>query len=131
MREYMMIFIGGGLGATLRYFSSRCLFISKFAQHHTWLPIMLINVLGSFLIGVLYVVLVKHFAVSVYWRGLLMVGLLGGFTTFSSFSLDTLLAIENGHFIGAVFNIIFSVGGSICLCALGIILTKQVLNLIG
>ncbi len=131
MREYMMIFIGGGLGAILRYFSSRCLFISRLAQHHAWLPIMVINVLGSFLMGVLYVILVKHFAVSAYWRGLLMVGLLGGFTTFSSFSLDTLVTIENGQYIGAICNIIFSVGGSICLCALGIMLAKPILNLIG
>jgi len=131
MREFLAVFIGGGCGASLRYACVRWLFAFEAHRHHAWSPIMLINVLGSFIMGVLYIVLVKHFAVNAYWRGLLMVGLLGGFTTFSSFSLDAMVAIENGNVSGALFTVLLSVVGSLSMCFLGIYLAKIFLNYVG
>ena len=81
--------------------------------------------------GVLYIILVKHWAVGAYWRGLLMVGLLGGFTTFSSFSLDTLVSIESGNVLAAGLGVLFSVAGSLLMCALGISVARMILNIMG
>jgi CrcB protein len=86
----------------------------------TWL----VNVSGSLLIGILYVLLVERLPVNTELRALLMVGFLGAFTTFSSYSLDTLLLIERGLVIQAL---IYTLGSVVfCLLAtwLGMALTR-------
>ena len=130
-RELVVIFVGGGFGASVRYLLTRWLFTLSIIENYAWAPIMLINVLGSFIMGALYVVMVKHLALNAYWRGLLMVGVLGGFTTFSSFSLDTLVSIESGNIIGACLGVILSVAGSLFMCALGISAAKVMINIMG
>ncbi len=127
-REFILVFLGGGAGSAMRFLLTRLLFVFRFMQLHAWVPIMLINVLGSFIMGALYILLVKHLAVNMYWRGLILVGLLGGFTTFSSFSINTLVSIENGNYIGACFGVFYSVAGSLFFCFLGISLARAVLN---
>lgn len=107
--------IGGALGALMRWggeiLSQRCL--------PTWSYTMLINLLGSLLIGLVWAWLDRSGANSL-WNRLLITGVLGGFTTFSSFSLQNLRLIEQGHFDRAALAIIGSVGGGLLLCALGI-----------
>lgn len=86
----------------------------------TWL----VNVSGSLLIGILYVLLVERLPVNAELRALLMVGFLGAFTTFSTYSLDTLLLIERGLVIQAL---IYTFGSVVfCLLAtwLGMALTR-------
>lgn len=86
----------------------------------TWL----VNVSGSLLIGILYVLLVERLPVNTELRALLMVGFLGAFTTFSTYSLDTLLLIERGMVIQAL---IYTFGSVVfCLLAtwLGMALTR-------
>lgn len=98
---------GGALGALLRYWST-------IGIHH-WLGkgfpygTVVVNVLGSLLVGFLYVLLVERLHASAEWRALLITGLLGGFTTFSAFSLETLLLIEQGQLIKSLLNIVLSV----------------------
>ncbi|TFH73229.1 fluoride efflux transporter CrcB [Gammaproteobacteria bacterium LSUCC0112] len=86
----------------------------------TWL----VNVSGSLLIGILYVLLVERLPVNADLRALLMVGFLGAFTTFSTFSLDTLLLIERGLMIQALLYTLSSVVFCLLATWLGMALTR-------
>ena len=95
MKYLLFIALGGASGAVARYL------LAKWA-HGLWegqLPVgtLFVKVLGSFAIGVGYVLLVEKELIHPDWRGVLMVGFLGAFTTFSTFSLETITLIEAGH----------------------------------
>ncbi len=109
----LSIAIGGALGAVLRYWTSS-------AAYHWWgrdfpYGTLLVNVMGSLLMGFLFVWLTERSALSEAWRGLLLVGMLGAFTTFSTFSMDTLNLIQAGEVAKAGLNILLSV--ILCLVA--------------
>ena len=123
------IFIGGGLGACSRWALSKLLFAISLTQKYAWAPIMIINVIGSLIIGVCYVLLAKHSGASAFWRNAIMIGFLGGFTTFSSFSLNVMVSLEFGNIIGAIANIVLSVVFSLLACAAGISLAKALMSL--
>jgi CrcB protein len=113
--------LGGAIGASLRWLSGvamlRALGPSDFP-----LAIITVNVVGSFLMGV--------FVVAAAQRGLthlspfVMTGILGGFTTFSAFSLETIALIERGNVGQAGLYIIMSVGLSVGALALGLIVAR-------
>jgi len=100
MKYLLFIALGGATGAVSRYL------LANWA-HELWegkLPVgtLLVNMLGSFAIGVVYVLLVERQIIHADWRGVLMVGFLGAFTTFSTFSLETISLIEAGHIAHAL-----------------------------
>jgi CrcB protein len=107
-KTLLLIFLGAGIGGTLRY---------GFTQlAHTLLPMpfpigtFLINITGSFAMGYLFLwVIDKTGHVSLLWRSFLLVGILGGYTTFSSFSMDSWVLIEEGRYWLAVLYISGSV----------------------
>jgi CrcB protein len=114
---YLWIAIGSGLGGMARYGCSN-LAVNWLGERHAWPATLAINVLGSFVIG-LFAVLSGpggRIGASSDMRLFVMVGICGGYTTFSSFSLQTLNLIRGGDMVGAGLNI----GGSVVLCLLAV-----------
>lgn len=104
--------IGGATGAVARYWLTSALY-KQFGSAFPYGTIG-VNVLGSVLMGALFVFIVERPLPEV-WRLTLAVGLLGAFTTFSTFSLDTLILIDQGELMRALMNVVLSV--SLCLLA--------------
>ncbi len=116
MSEIIAIALGGALGALSRFWAV--------ALASLWLDdefpygILIVNVLGSFAIGIVFVFLVERAILPIAWRSAVMVGFLGAFTTFSAFSLQTIGLLEAGRFLAASVYIIGSV--LICVMAAGL-----------
>jgi CrcB protein len=110
--------LGGALGTLLRYLIS---VLTTSAPHELPWGTIAINISGSFIIGFFGTLTLANgkFPVSENLRLLVMVGICGGFTTFSSFSLQTFDLMRNGYIVRASFNIIGSVVLCICAVALG------------
>ncbi len=113
MSTYIAIAFGGALGAVSRYWLHSA--VQRFNDSGFPLGTFAVNVLGSFLIGIFFVLLAEKAQIAEQWRPVIVVGFLGGLTTFSTFSLDALLLFEQGHYNTALFYIISSV--ALCLIA--------------
>jgi len=113
----VIVFLGGGFGSVCRYlFGVGAVRIAGPAYGP--LGTFLINVIGSFLMGVLIGVLARNTGVSDRWRLALGVGVLGGFTTFSSYSLEAVMMIERKAYGLAGAYVV----GSVALGVLGLML---------
>ncbi|MCP5331493.1 MAG: fluoride efflux transporter CrcB [Pseudomonadales bacterium] len=112
MAYSLAVALGGALGAVSRFWVISAL--SALAPHRFPWGTLVVNVLGSLLIGALYVLMTERLALNEQWRAVLVVGFLGAFTTFSTFSLDALLLAQEGLFGQAVLY----VTGSVVLCLL-------------
>lgn len=113
---YMSIAIGGACGASLRYYFSQLIFnwLGKGFPFAT----LAVNVAGSLIMGALYGLIEQGIIeVSVY-RTLIGIGFLGAFTTFSTFSMDTLLLMQQGESLKAMLNVLLNV--SLCVFACGV-----------
>ena len=107
------VFIGGGVGSVFRFWVSSL--VQKTAQSHIPYGTLTVNVVGSFLIGFIIAYIESRSTEFPFWRQLLIIGFLGGFTTFSSFSYDTLSLFRNNEILAAFLNIAGNVG--LCLGA--------------
>ncbi|MEM5537457.1 fluoride efflux transporter CrcB [Neptuniibacter pectenicola] len=121
MQHLFAIAIGGAAGALGRYWVSGLL---NNAEHRLPYGTLTCNVVGSFLMGILFVLILEKAKLSAELRPLLMVGFMGAFTTFSTFSLETVAMLQEGHVISAAIYILLSV--LLCLVALygGLSLTR-------
>ncbi len=113
MITYIAIAFGGAFGAMSRFWIHSA--VQRFNGSSFPLGTFSVNILGSFLIGVFFVVLAEKAQFAEPWRPLVTVGFLGAMTTFSTFSLDALLLFEQGHYNTALFYIVSSV--ALCLFA--------------
>lgn len=84
-----------------------------------------VNVTGSLVMGLLYILFIERMDVGAEWRAGILIGLLGAFTTFSSFSLETLNLLEAGDHLKAGVNILFNVSLCILGCWIGMIGGRQ------
>ena len=116
--------IGGAVGSVLRYLIQ----IQSINWFGTSFPYgtLLINIVGSLLIGFLSFALVERIIVSEEVRFAILVGVLGGFTTFSTFSLETLNLFLQGNFISAVGNVLISVALCLFSCFIGLSLARAI-----
>ncbi len=113
MYYYLAIALGGAAGATARYWLSTT--VERFNSSQFPLGTFMVNVIGSFLIGIVFIVLMEKVHLVATWRPLVMIGFLGAMTTFSTFSLEALLLFQQGHYNTALFYVISSV--VLCLAA--------------
>lgn len=125
MRMVLAIGLGGALGAVSRHFMAG--WISRLTGHGFPWGIMIVNILGSFLMGLLITYLSHHFDTTPELRAFIAVGVLGGFTTFSTFSLETALLIERGQLAEAAGyvtgSVVLAIGGLFAGLWLGRIIT--------
>ena len=120
----MAIAAGGAIGALFRYWVSSG--VHNVAGRSFPYGTLTVNVLGSLLIGLLYVVFNERVELAPHWRALLMVGVLGAFTTFSTFSMETLELLEQRELFKALLNVLLNVVFCIFAAWIGVILTRYI-----
>ncbi|WP_424942364.1 fluoride efflux transporter CrcB [Aliiroseovarius crassostreae] len=123
MTHLLHVALGGAIGASLRYLTN----VGAMRAFGPGFPAgtLVVNVLGSFLMGVLMVTIAKKGGQPL--APFLMTGVLGGFTTFSAFSLDTLALYERGEHGLALGYVLASVGLSLAAIVAGVFATRMVL----
>jgi len=120
---YLAIIIAGGLGALVRFF------VVRLAVNLSWTAIpygtLLVNVIGSFLMGYLSWMLVQKWQVSKELQIIVLTAFLGGFTTFSAFSLEMVTLLEQGGNWRAVIYLLSQIVLCIGMCAFGLYLARN------
>jgi len=119
-----LVALGGAIGASLRYLTGIGL-VRLFGHQEFPIAIITVNVIGSFLMGA-FVVAAAHRGLT-HYSPFVMTGLLGGFTTFSAFSLETVNLIERGALGQASLYVALSVGVSVGALMLGLLAARGLL----
>ncbi len=121
--QLIAIAAGGALGAVMRYLVSNGIY-GWLGRGFPW-GTLTVNVLGSLVMGLLFVLLTERLALGPQWRAFLLIGFLGAFTTFSTFSMETLNLLEGGELARAVANMV----GSVVICVgaawLGVVIGRS------
>jgi len=123
MNQIIAIAAGGAIGAVMRYFVSTGIYslLGRSFPYGT----LAVNILGSLVMGVLYEMFLQRLVISPELRALILVGFLGAFTTFSTFSIETILLIEQGDLIKAISNMFLSVVLCVLAAWFGLLLVRQ------
>lgn len=121
--QIFTIMCGGAFGAALRYLLSNGVYVllGRDFPYGT----LAVNVIGSFLMGLLTVILVERAEVDPLFKMAILVGFLGSFTTFSTFSMDTLSLINEGALSRAFLNMISNVIVCVSATWFGMVIAKQ------
>lgn len=119
---WLLVALGGALGAMARYAVALAL-----GGSHSSFPLATfgVNVLGSFCMGVGFVLILEKGVLPIEWRYFFMVGALGAFTTFSTFSIESLSLLQNHSWQSAAIYISASVAASLGAVFLGVFLTEK------
>lgn len=123
MTRVLAIAAGGAIGSVLRFWMSNAVQIA--AGRAFPYGTLAVNIVGCLLAGFLFVLLLERFAGDSIWRAGLMVGVLGGFTTFSAFSIETYSLIEQGAWMRSAAYIMASVVLCVGAACIGAALGKQ------
>jgi CrcB protein len=123
MNQLLAIAGGGAIGALLRYWVSN----ATYGLTGSAFPYgtLLVNVAGSLIMGFLYIWLLERMLAGSALRAFLLIGLLGAFTTFSTFSVETLNLMESGQLMRAATNAVLSVVLCVGAAALGVAVARQ------
>ncbi|MGD2119224.1 MAG: fluoride efflux transporter CrcB [Chromatiales bacterium] len=122
MNQLLAIAAGGAIGALSRFWVSTSVYqwLGKDFPYGT----LVVNLVGSLVMGLLYVLLIERLASAPEVRALLLIGFLGSFTTFSTFSLETLSLLEQAELFKATLNIAVSVVSCLLAAWLGMLLAR-------
>src|SRR3954469_21011896 len=120
---FLIVFLGGGIGASLRHGVN--LAFARFAGAAFPYATLFENVTGSLVMGLLAAYFALKGDASQHWRLFLTTGILGGYTTFSAFSLDTILLYERGQLGLAALYVLASVGIAILGLVAGLALVRS------
>ena len=123
MKEIILVFLGGGLGSTIRFILNKLIPNDSFP-----FSTLIVNLIGSFLIGLIISYLIKNNMLKSDYFLLLVVGICGGLTTFSAFSLENLNMIKSNEVFNSIIYILISVSFCIILTYLGYTLMNKILN---
>jgi len=121
--QWLMIAIGGALGSVARFAAVG--YLTPLLNYRFPFGTFIVNISGSFLIGVAYVVIVEKQIIPSEWRLFFITGILGGYTTFSSFSLEILQTWQEGHVANSLFYAASSVVLGLLFAFVGMQLTQK------
>ena len=121
--KYLLILLGGGVGSLARYVVGSVI-ATRFGTRFP-AGTMVVNVTGCFLIGLIMTLLTERLQPHPYWRLALVVGFLGGYTTFSSFEWETYSAVREGGLWIGLANIVGSVTLGYAAVWLGALLARR------
>ncbi len=116
--------LGGFLGANARYFLGRAM-VERYGASFPW-GTLAVNLTGAFLIGVIAEWLLLRQDSPESWRLLLVVGVLGGYTTFSAYALEIVTLMRDDKLLRAMAYVLVSNVAGIALCFLGVALARRV-----
>ena len=125
MSNFLLVVVGGSIGASIRYFFY---LISKnfFSVNNLFINTLIINIIGSFLIGYLIALLENKSFSQDFLKYFFIIGILGSFTTFSAFSLETVDLLVNKRFLIAFFYVFLSLSLCILFTFLGLNFNKLI-----
>jgi len=124
MTKYLFVAFGGALGSTLRFWAGG--YVSSRLGTRFPYGTFIINITASFLIGFIMTLLAERTHWSPNWRYLIPIGFLGGYSTFSSFEYESFRVFQDGEFLIAGMNIVFSVAVGFFSVWLGVITGRTI-----
>ncbi len=126
MNHVIAIAIGGAAGSVLRYWMSTAVYhsLGRAFPYGT----LAVNVLGCLLMGVLFVIFTVRGTSDGVWRAGMLIGVIGGFTTFSAFSMETFILIEEGAVLKALVNMAASLALCIVATWVGVAMTRYAMG---
>ncbi len=123
MRDLLLVFFGGGLGSVFRFIFNRLIPDGSFPY-----STLTVNMVGSFLIGIIIGYLISNNMLKSDYYYFLIIGICGGFTTFSAFSLENLNLLRSNDLLNSILYILTSVFFCIVLAYAGFTLINKILN---